>query len=131
MLILFYDGSCGLCHRAVRWLARADGEGRVFAFAPLGGATFESLVSPEARETLPDSLVALSEERRLFARSAALLVALERLGPGWRGVAVLLRLVPQPLRDAAYDLLARSRRRWFGSPESCPIAPEDAGRFLP
>ncbi|HZH02738.1 MAG TPA: DCC1-like thiol-disulfide oxidoreductase family protein [Myxococcaceae bacterium] len=35
--ILFYDGGCGLCHRAVRFVLARDPAGR-FRFAPLGGS---------------------------------------------------------------------------------------------
>ena len=40
--ILFYDGSCGLCHRAVRFILAEDRSGTAFRFAPLGGETFAS-----------------------------------------------------------------------------------------
>jgi predicted DCC family thiol-disulfide oxidoreductase YuxK len=30
-----------------------------------------------------------------------------------------MRLVPRPVRDRVYDLVARHRRRWFGRPEAC------------
>ena len=32
---LFYDGSCALCHWAVRFVLARDREGRAFRFAPL------------------------------------------------------------------------------------------------
>ena len=41
---IFYDGDCGLCHRAVRVVLAADPEGRAFRFAPLGGETFRALM---------------------------------------------------------------------------------------
>jgi predicted DCC family thiol-disulfide oxidoreductase YuxK len=38
--------------------------------------------------------------------------------PGWQWVRVL-RVVPKPLRDAAYSLVARNRYRIFGKYEAC------------
>jgi predicted DCC family thiol-disulfide oxidoreductase YuxK len=38
--------------------------------------------------------------------------------PGWAWVRVL-RLVPKPLRDAVYNLVARNRFRIFGKYETC------------
>ena len=70
--LLFYDGGCGLCHRAVRFVLWADPEGRAFRFAPLGGDTFQALVSAGERERLPDSLVVrTTEDGRLLTRSTA------------------------------------------------------------
>lgn len=129
---LFYDGDCGVCHRAVRFVAGRDPGGR-FRFAPLGGETFARLADPERRAGLPDSIVVLSSAGALLTRTAATIHVLRRLGGVWRGVAALLALVPRPLRDAAYDLFARHRKRWVAPPDGvCPrVEPQLARRFDP
>jgi predicted DCC family thiol-disulfide oxidoreductase YuxK len=120
--LLFYDGGCGLCHRAVRFALWADTKGRAFRFAPLGGATFDALVAPDDRQRLPDSLVVRTRDGRLFTRSTGALYVLRRLGSGWRALAFLLSLVPRPIRDAAYDFIARIRFRLFAKPRDvCPV----------
>ena len=131
--VLFYDGGCGLCHRAVRFVLRADREGRAFRFAPLGGRTFDELVLPAVRAGLPDSIVLRTAEGALLTRSAAALHVLRRLGGGWRWAAGLLSAVPRGVRDAGYDFVARIRFRLFARPEdSCPVVPAPLrGRFLP
>jgi predicted DCC family thiol-disulfide oxidoreductase YuxK len=122
--ILFYDGSCGLCHRAVRFLLWADREGRAFRFAPLGGSTFEARIPPSERRGLPDSMVLRTADGALLTRSAGALHVLRRLGGGWRVLAFLFGLVPRPLRDAAYDFVARVRLRLFARPDdACPVVP--------
>lgn len=130
--LLFYDGGCGLCHRAVRFVLRADPEGRAFRFAPLGGDTFQALVSAGERERLPDSLVVRTAGGALLTRSAGALHALRRLGGGWRALAVLLGFVPRPIRDAVYDFIARVRFRLFTKPKDvCPFVPPPLrSRFL-
>ena len=121
---LFYDGGCGLCHRAVRFLLWADADGRHFRFAPLGGRTFQSLVPPDEQARLPDSLVLRTESGELLTRSAGVLHMLSRLGGFWKVLAVVGRLVPRPLADAAYDFIARVRYRLFDRPaEACPLVP--------
>jgi predicted DCC family thiol-disulfide oxidoreductase YuxK len=129
---IFYDGGCGLCHGAVRFLARRDRAGR-FRFAPLGGETFVALVPPAARRRLPDSLVLMAEDGGLYVRSAAVLRALREVGGGWALAARAGSLVPAGARDAVYDAVARVRRRLFARPrQSCPVLPPDlAKRFDP
>jgi predicted DCC family thiol-disulfide oxidoreductase YuxK len=40
-------------------------------------------------------------------------------------------IVPRPLRDAIYDLVARRRYRWFGRRETCMVpGPGIRDRFL-
>ncbi len=130
--VLFYDGGCGLCHRAVLFLLWADREGRAFRFAPLGGATFEAQVPPSERRGLPDSMVLRMADGALLTRSAGVLHILRRLGGGWRVLAFLFGLVPRPLRDVAYDSVARIRFRLFARPDdACPMVPPPLrSRFL-
>jgi predicted DCC family thiol-disulfide oxidoreductase YuxK len=129
--MLFYDGHCGLCHRAVTFVLAHDRAGTAFRFAALQGETFQRLVQPEQRKTLPDSVVVITADDRLLARSNAFLHILRRLGGGWKVVAVVLGVVPRGLRDFVYDFIARIRFRVFGRREDlCPVmAPELRARF--
>ena len=66
-----------------------------------------------------DSIVLRRADGRVFTKSgAALRVAIEIGGP-WRAVAAFLA-VPPPLRDAAYDIVARHRRRRLAG-EACDL----------
>lgn len=131
--ILFYDGHCGLCHRSVKFVLRHDRDGDEFMFAPLQGSTFVERIPPGPRAALPDSLVVLTSKDELFVRSDAFLHICRRLGGPWRVVATILAIVPRMARDAAYNLVARTRYRIFGrKDELCPVIPASLrGRFLP
>jgi predicted DCC family thiol-disulfide oxidoreductase YuxK len=121
---LFYDGTCGLCHRTVRFLLAEDPTGSAFRFAPLDSEAFRKATRALAPGLLPDSLVLEAVDGALLVRSAGAVRALARLGGFWRPLAAALRLVPAPLRDAAYDGVARVRYRLFARPEeACPVVP--------
>lgn len=130
---VYYDGSCGLCHRAVRFLLAEDVDGSRFRFAPLHGEAFEAHVPPAQRTDLPDSVVVQLGDGRLLVRSDAALHVLGRLGGIWRAIGLAGRAVPRPLRDAAYDGVARVRKRLFAAPqEACPLLPRELrDRFEP
>jgi predicted DCC family thiol-disulfide oxidoreductase YuxK len=130
---LFYDGHCALCHGAVKFVLKRDRSGNAFRFAPLEGTTFRSRIAPQKRAGLPDSIVVLTSEGTLLVRSAAFLHILRRLGGVWRFWAGLLAVIPRPLRDWAYDSIARIRYRVFGTrADWCPvIGPELRRRFDP
>lgn len=125
---IFYDGDCGLCHRAVRFVLAEDSGGR-FAFAPLASAAFAAH-GADAR-ALGDTMVLERADGTLAARSEAWVGILRGLGGGWRAVGELLRLVPRPLRDRVYDGIASVRKRLFAKPDgACPLLPRDlAQRF--
>lgn len=132
MDLVFYDGGCGLCHRAVAFLARRDRDGSRFRFAPLDGPTFRTRVPAELRAALPDSVAVLTDDGTLLLRSHALRHALRRLGGPWHLPALLLALIPRPVADWAYDRVARARGGLFRKPDGpCPVLPRDLReRFL-
>jgi len=107
---LFYDGDCGLCGGAVRFVARQDRSSAI-RFAPLGGETFARLVPPPQREGLPDSLVVLTPGGHLLTQSEAVIHLLRRMGPGWGLVGAVLTWMPKAPRDWVYGLIARGRKR--------------------
>jgi predicted DCC family thiol-disulfide oxidoreductase YuxK len=124
--MMFYDGHCGLCHRAVRFVLSADRKGKLFRFAPLQGETFQRLVAADQRKTLPDSVVVMTANGRLLVRSEAFLHILRRLGGVWKVLAIVLGVVPQGMRDFVYDFVARVRFGVFGRRDDlCPVMPAE------
>ena len=127
--ILFYDGSCGLCHSVVRFTIARDRRAR-FQFAPINGETWKSMVDAQADDPL--TTVHLLEQGRLLDRSSAVCRLLIGIGGFWKLVGCLLWLVPRPLRNVGYRLVARSRYRIFGRADACTLpAPGDMDRQLP
>lgn len=129
---LFYDGTCGLCHRAVRFLLAEDPDGGRFRFAPLQGGHFRSALTEAQRRDLPDSLVLMVQDGRVLTRSRAVRHCLIALGGYWRILGMMAALVPPALGDAAYDLVACVRHRLFARPpDACPVTPAHLrGRFI-
>ena len=127
--IVLFDGVCNLCHAAVRFILARDGEAR-FRFAPLESETGRDLTMEGIREgTSADSLV-LVDDGATYVRSEAALRIAARLSLPWRAL-VVLRVVPRPMRDGAYNFVARNRYRCFGRKEFCPIPDEGfRDRFL-
>ena len=121
--LVFYDGHCGLCHRWVKFVLPRDPRDR-FVFTPLQGETIRGLLSDDRIAALPDSIVLREPDGTLHTRSDAVLRIFSGLGGVWAVLGALGRLVPRPLRDAAYAGVARVRHRFFRRPEeACPLMP--------
>ncbi|MEC9398364.1 MAG: DCC1-like thiol-disulfide oxidoreductase family protein [Myxococcota bacterium] len=129
---LLYDGHCGLCHRAVKFVLRHDMSETAFRFTPLQSEQVDAMLpSTTPKETLPDSMVVITSRNEVYTRSDAALYIGKRLGGVWRILATLAEGVPRQVRDTIYDLIAMVRHKLFEKPEeACPIAPPQIrGRF--
>jgi predicted DCC family thiol-disulfide oxidoreductase YuxK len=122
---VFYDGHCGLCHGAVRFVLAEDRQAE-FRFAPLKGELFAANINESRRAGLPDSIVVQTSSGEILCRAAAILFLLRGLGGIWRVLATLGSILPRAILDLAYDAVARVRRRLIAPPaEACPILPAD------
>ena len=132
--IVFYDGVCGLCNRLVQFLLKRDHNNRL-RFAALQSRFASDLLTRHgaAADDLDTMYVVMDHGQpgeRLLSRSDAMLHLLPQLGGLWR-MAAVGRIIPRPLRNALYNLVARNRYRLFGKHESCMLPdPQHRSKFL-
>lgn len=127
--LVLYDGVCGLCSRAVRFLIARDRDAAL-RFAPLQGETAARLraVHPEIPEAL-ESVVFVDGDR-VYLRSKAFLYVSRFLTRPWRW-GWYFRWMPAVLLDLGYRVIARVRYRIWGKKETCDLpAPDERARFL-
>jgi predicted DCC family thiol-disulfide oxidoreductase YuxK len=128
--LLLYDGQCGLCHEAVRFVLARDRR-RVFRFAALRGEAAAQALAPFGGPPRDlTTFYVIEPAGGLRSRALAALAVAQALGWPWRAAAVL-RALPTAWLDAGYDLVARHRHALFGRRDACFVpAPEDRDRFL-
>ena len=132
--ILFYDGDCGLCAQSVRFFLGIDRH-KSICFAPLQGETAQGYLPAYLRDAQSLSTVVYRcsdlDGQSLFLRSQAVARALIDVGGVWGFIGWLLRLIPTPLRDWAYNLIAKNRLKFFPN-GICDLPKEQAReRLLP
>ncbi len=125
--IVFYDGTCGFCNRSVLFLLQRDRRRRL-RFAPLQGATAASLLTAAQTQTL--STIVLLANGQSSERSSAVLACLRLIGGGWALIGAAGRLVPAPVRDGVYRLVAKYRHLLGAGACRLPT-PEERQLFLP
>ena len=130
--LLLYDGECGFCHEAVRFVLARDPKAR-FRFAALQGRAAAEALAPFGgvpRDLSTFYVLAPGPPPRLLARAKAALEVARVLGGPWRA-ALVLRALPAPWLDAAYDAVARRRHALLGRRDACFVPdPSQRGRFL-
>ena len=127
--IVLFDGICHLCTTSVQFIITRDPNG-YFTFASLQSEVGRTLLEKHGLQ--PDALdtFVLVEGSRCFTRSDAALRVAHHLSEGW-SLLRILSLIPKPLRDWGYTVIARNRYRWFGRQETCMVPSRDIlDRFL-
>lgn len=127
--LVIFDGVCNLCTHSVRFILQHETE-PLFRFAtvqsPTGSRLMRDLgLDPDDAETF----VLIADGRAYLRSDAAIRIARDLRG-AWRWLGAI-KIVPRPLRDWVYDLVARKRYRWFGRTDECMVPTEETrARFI-
>lgn len=127
--VLLFDGVCNLCNGAVDFVLRHE-RGPTLRFCALQSEAGAALLAAHQISTGLETMVFVEASGRVSVRSTAALRAARHLRAPWSWARVFL-LVPRPLRDLVYRVVARHRLRWFGVRDECRVpTPELRARFL-
>jgi len=126
--IILFDGVCNLCNGFVQRIIVAD-KNDYFRFASLQSEAGQDLLKSYPNLKDLKSIVFL-EDGDVFTKSAAALKIASNLNGSWK----LLQfgyIIPELVRNAIYDLIAKHRYKWFGEKEQCMVpTPELKSKFL-
>ncbi|MGA9768219.1 MAG: DCC1-like thiol-disulfide oxidoreductase family protein [Blastocatellia bacterium] len=129
--VLLYDGVCGLCNKSVQMILDHD-KRKEMRFAPLQSDYGRQVIARHPELKNADSIVFVERgsSERVFIRSNAALRVASYLGGAWK-LLLFFRIIPRPVRDFFYDLMAKYRYKFFGKYDSCMLpSPDVRSRFL-
>ena len=109
--VVLFDEACSMCSRGAGWIKVRD-TNELFTLAGQETEFGEKLLKarPESLKKR-DSLFLLDSHGRWHSRSGAIVRILLGLPKAWSAIGALLWLVPFPLRDLGYIIVARHRHR--------------------
>ena len=127
--VVLFDGVCNYCNAMVNFLIRQDKK-KKYLFATLQSNFGQQVLR---QWNLPvdsfDSFLVL-DKGNLYSKSTAALRLYNQLPWYWKWTQ-LFWIFPKFLRDAAYNIIAKNRYKWFGKKDECMIpSPELKERFL-
>lgn len=127
--IIIFDGHCVMCSGFARFVLQHDRRKR-FRLLPAQTPLGEALYRHYGLSVVDYETNILIEGGVAWFKSTGSIRMAQRLGFPW-SLAALLYILPRPVRDAIYELVARNRIRWFGRREVCYLTePGDEARFL-
>lgn len=121
--IIVFDAECVLCSANAQFILSRD-KRRHFRLAAMQGATGSAIYRQHGIDPAdPDTMVVAIGDT-VLRDSDAIIAIYAGLGWPWRALAAL-QIVPRPLRDRLYRLVARNRYRLFGKRDSCWLPTAD------
>lgn len=131
MYTILFDGVCNLCNASVNFIIDWDRH-NVFRFAALQSESGQRLLNQHnivIPENDYDSLLLIKGNTVYKKSTAALNIARELTGL-WPLFYVFI-VLPAPVRDVFYTLIARNRYKLFGKSDSCRLpSPELNRKFI-
>lgn len=126
--VILFDGVCNFCDASVQFIIKRD-EQAVFQFASLQSDAGQKLLSEYHVPENVDSMILIEDGKVHYKSSAALRIS-RRLQGAWKLLYGFI-VIPAPIRNIVYDVIARNRYRWFGKKDSCMLPPPSVRkRFL-
>lgn len=120
--IVVYDGHCHLCSSWARFFRRHPAV-PAFILLPLQSAEGRALLIENGVDPDDPTTFLVIDRCRIRSASDATIHLMASPGGAWR-LWQVARIVPRPLRDWLYQIVARNRYRWFGRRVTCDL-PED------
>lgn len=127
--VILFDGICNLCSSSVKFILRHD-KREQFLFSSLqSDASKKLLLQYNVKKITMDSIV-LIEEGKVYHKSAAITRICQKLDWPWRAFSAA-KYLPTILMDKVYDMVAKSRYKWFGQKDTCLLMiPKYKNRFI-
>ncbi len=127
--LVLFDGVCNLCSASVQFIIEHDPEGKIM-FASLQSERGQAILQHLGMKTDDFDTFILIENGQAYTGSTGVLKEVRYFSGLWKYLYVLI-VVPRPIRDFFYNIIAKNRYRWFGKKKECWLpSPELKMRFL-
>lgn len=126
--IVFFDGVCTLCNKAVDVIISNDKKDQLH-FSSLQSNFANNFLSKFEVDNSSLDTIIYYEDGALYYKSDAILKIAKHLSV-FKHFS-FLRIIPRFLRDAIYTAIAKSRYQLFGKKDTCRLPTKaEAQRFL-
>ena len=125
-IIILFDGVCNMCVGSVNFIIKRDSKD-MFRFASLQGDVGQKMIK---KYSLSMNSIVLIKNGQAKTKSTAVLNILYHLNTFWKALLIFY-VVPYPIRDILYNIVAKTRYFLFGKRNQCMIPNENINsKFL-
>lgn len=127
--VILFDGVCNFCNSSVNFIIRHDKKD-YFRFTPLQSEIGMKISEKYNLDSGNLKSVILVDKGKIYTKTTAALRIAKQLSGAWPVLYVFI-IVPPPIRDVVYNIIAKYRYKWWGERDACMIpTPEIRKKFL-
>ena len=128
-IIVLFDGVCNMCVWSVRFIINRDVNDK-FRLASIQSEAGKKIISDNKIDTVKNDSIIVIDQNVIRYRSSAALFTLLHLKTLLK-VLLVFYIIPSPIRDLIYRLMAKIRHVFFGKRKKCILPNElNTSKFL-
>ncbi len=116
---LLLDGDCGLCHRLATFIDKRLAKGQDLGYRPILSDDAQAMIATFPKKQQDADSVYLIRNGKSYIRSAAAIRSLLYMKWYYAMWFPVLWLIPLPIRNIVYRIVAKYRHKFFKRPTEC------------
>jgi predicted DCC family thiol-disulfide oxidoreductase YuxK len=126
--LVLFDGECNFCNRSIQFILNHEADHDI-RLASSSSTVGQKALRDCGLRCRPGSIVVI-EEGRCYTKSSATIRLARHLKAPWNLLSLIV-MIPAPIRDLVYELIAANRHRISGQMPYCRAGkPSEMARFL-
>ena len=121
-LIILFDGVCNMCIASIQFIIKKDSKD-IFRLASIQSSVGQEIIKKYSIDIQKKDSIVLINGGNISYQSTAVLYVLYKLNTFWK-FFLIFYVIPYPIRDYIYYLVAKSRYSLFGKRDMC-IVPDE------
>ena len=121
-LIILFDGVCNMCIGSIQFIIKKDSND-IFRLASIQSSVGQEIIKKYSIDIQKKDSIVLINGGNISYQSTAVLYVLYKLNTFWK-FFLIFYVIPYPIRDYIYYLVAKSRYSLFGKRDIC-IVPDE------
>ena len=117
--ILLLDGECGLCNKFASFMHSKLQDKQAVQFLGIESEVGQSIIATFQNDLQQMDTVYFVYGMSVKTKSSAVIHCLKMMRFPYRFMALLVWLCPKGIRNVAYDFVAKRRKSFFGTSNSC------------
>ncbi len=121
--LILFDGVCNLCNYSVQKIIKFD-TSDTFVFTSLQSNLGQNILKELNIDSQQIDSIVLYDSDKYYIKSSAILKIVNDFGMLWKWTQIFW-LLPKPIRDYLYRIVAKNRYKWFGKKQQCMLPSND------